>query len=100
MQFTGSKSDSRSWIFLPRNIFIFSAALEPGLHTVTLKCYDKKSRELPRYEQTWYYIPVDEEKKDNLLVLRTGLDKCNQYKKIKRQYTLSDVQLNEIGGWK
>jgi tetratricopeptide (TPR) repeat protein len=100
MQFTGSKSDARSWILLPKNIFIFSADLEPGLHTVTIKCFDEKNREMPRYEQTWYYIPVEEDARDNFLMLRTGLDKCNQYKKIKRQYTLSDVQLQEVSGWK
>lgn len=100
MQFTGSKSDARSWILLPRDIFLFSAQLDPGLYTVTLKCFDKKGRVMPRYEQSWYYIPVRDEKSDNFLVLRTGLDKCNQYKKIARQYVLSDVQLQEVKGWK
>jgi tetratricopeptide (TPR) repeat protein len=100
MQFTGSKSDARSWILLPHDMFLFSAQLDPGLYTVTLKCFDKKGREMPRYEQSWYYIPVQEEKSDTFLVLSTGLDKCNQYKKIKRQYALSDTQLQEVKSWK
>jgi tetratricopeptide (TPR) repeat protein len=100
MQFIGSKSDSRSWILLPRNIFIFSADIPPGLHTVTIKCFDHKQREMPRYEQTWYYIPVDEDNPETLLILRTGLDKCNEYKKIKRQYILTNVQIQEVNSWK
>ncbi|MBN1492601.1 MAG: hypothetical protein JW938_00490 [Candidatus Omnitrophica bacterium] len=100
LKLMGSKSDSRSWILLPNGFYIFSTTIDPGLHTVMLKCFDKKGKELPRYEQRWFYIPVVEGKEGNLLILRTGIDKCNQYKKIKRQRVLTKVQRRDVKKWK
>jgi len=99
LQLTGSKSDERSWILMPNNYYIASARVEPGLHSVMLKCFDKKGREVPRYEQVWHYVPIRESSYGNLLLMKTGLDKCNQYKKIERQYVLNDIQLNDTKKW-
>lgn len=91
-----AQADIRVWNLVPAKYHVFTAALEPGLYNLTFKFYGppdqeaakkaKKARgrtskkepqqaaaddqELKYLEQTWYYIPVEEDQ-ETFLVLRT-----------------------------
>lgn len=71
-----SEADIRIWDLLPADIHIYNGYLEPGLHTISFKAYDHQGKGLERYDQVWYYIPIEKDK-DNILYLRSGFDKCN-----------------------
>jgi len=50
--------DTRCWYGLPLKFYIFTAAVPPGNHTISLKAYDGKGNELERYGQTWFDVPI------------------------------------------
>ncbi|RJO63218.1 MAG: hypothetical protein C4523_20825 [Myxococcales bacterium] len=52
--FTG-EADTRVWDFIPDTISVFSAKMEKGPHTITLKFPEKEG-----YQETHYYIGVPE----------------------------------------
>jgi tetratricopeptide (TPR) repeat protein len=57
--FAGSTAaDVRKWLLLPGEIHIALIPASPGPHTTTLKFFDSEGRELPDYQQTWYYVPA------------------------------------------
>lgn len=67
-----SRADTRCWTFLPGKVFVWSGAVPPGMHTITLKFFDDQEQELPEYQQTWYYCPVEQ---DSLYCFRSGVNK-------------------------
>ncbi len=73
-----SQPDLRTCSLLPGEIHVLSCDAGEGLHTVTLKFFDKKHRELKEYEQTHYYIPVNPEN-ENIYLFRSGPYKHNVY---------------------
>lgn len=95
-----SKSDARSWVLLPNDIYLFSTTLPAGLYTITLQAYGAKGKPLPRYDQTWYYIPVMDSRKDNLLVLRTGYDKTNMALKKSVMRSFPPEKQKEMMKWR
>jgi len=50
--------DLRSWYGLSLKYYVFTAAVPPGNHTISLKAYDKKGNELKHYGQIWFDVPV------------------------------------------
>jgi hypothetical protein len=50
--------DIRSWHGLPLKLYVFTADVPPGTHTIQLKCYDEKGKDLERYSQIWFDVPV------------------------------------------
>jgi len=69
-------ADTRRWGSLPNEVHLFSARVEPGLHTLTVLFYDQAGNPLPHYEQTHYFVPT-KENEETFLVLRSLRDKCN-----------------------
>ena len=69
-------ADTRRWGSLPNEVHLFSAQVEPGLHTLTVLFYDQAGNPLPHYEQTHYFVPT-KENEETFLVLRSLRDKCN-----------------------
>ncbi len=61
-----SEADLRAWTFLPRNLYVWSGRIEPGLHTIALRCRNAKGEPLAEYDQLWFYVPV---RKDKLNVM-------------------------------
>lgn len=66
-----AQADIRVWNLVPAKYHVFTADLDPGLYNLTFKFYDNKGQELKYLEQTWYYLPVEEDK-ETFLVLRTN----------------------------
>jgi tetratricopeptide (TPR) repeat protein len=52
------EGDVRHWTTLPGKVFVFAAALKPGVHTVRLEMYDVNGALLPRWTNTYYGLPV------------------------------------------
>ena len=75
-----SQPDLRTCYLLPGEVHAFKCPAREGLHTITLKFFDKKYRELKEYEQTHYYIPVNEGQ-ENFYLFRSGPYKHNVYTK-------------------
>ena len=69
-------ADTRRWGSLPNEVHLFSARVEPGLHTLTVLFYDQAGNPLPHYEQTHYFVPTRKDK-ETFLMLRSLRDKCN-----------------------
>jgi tetratricopeptide (TPR) repeat protein/sugar lactone lactonase YvrE len=69
-------ADTRRWGSLPNEVHLFSAQVEPGLHTLTVLFYGQAGNPLPHYEQTHYFVPT-KENEETFLVLRSLRDKCN-----------------------
>jgi tetratricopeptide (TPR) repeat protein len=57
-----AEADIRVWSFLPGKIYVWSGHLEPGLHTLALRCYAANGQRLPNCDQVWFYVPVSREK--------------------------------------
>ncbi len=75
-----SKADLRHWPMLPGEVHVLEAKLAPGLHTVQLKFFDDKGKELERFQQTHYYVPVREAGGAAVPVylVRSGIDRHNE----------------------
>jgi hypothetical protein len=52
------KMDIRSWHGLPLDLYIFTADVTPGNHSVTIKSYDRTGKEVERSRQVWFDVPV------------------------------------------
>jgi tetratricopeptide (TPR) repeat protein len=48
-----SEADVRSWETLPDKIQVFSAGVEPGVHTVEVAFFDERSAEIPGMRMRW-----------------------------------------------
>ena len=81
--------DIRSWQHLPLKFYIFTANLPPGTHTITMKAYDEKGKEIERDRQTWVNVPVSAEP-SSVLYLRTK-------RNLQNQYGYKQVKLNSLG---
>ena len=57
-----SEADLRAWTFLPRNLYVWSGKIEPGLHTIALRCRNAKGEPLAEFDQLWFYVPVQKNK--------------------------------------
>ena len=64
-----SEADLRAWTFLPRNLYVWSGRIEPGLHTIALRCRNAKGEPLGEYDQLWFYVPVQKDRL-NVMALR------------------------------
>ena len=93
-----SKADLRHWPMLPGEVHVFEAKLAPGLHTVQIKFFDEKNKELERFQQTYYHVPVAES--GSTYVARSGLDRHNQARPAAAEYlALGPAALNQqLGG--
>jgi len=100
------RADTRCWDNLPCEIHALQFQAEPGLHNVTLVFRNKNEVELRRYEQSWYYLPVDKEK-NNVFLFQSGRDRCNisapleltrvlKFKASTIQFTASDIAGLEV----
>jgi tetratricopeptide (TPR) repeat protein len=76
----GDEADVRYWATAPGDVQVCEVAMPPGLHTLRIEFFDAKDKELPRYEQVWYYIHADADE-PRTLVVRSMLDIHNQTKK-------------------
>jgi len=63
--------DIRSWRGLSLKYYLFTAAVQPGTHTISLKAFDKKGKELEYYRQTWFDVPAPAEKAPVLCLTST-----------------------------
>ncbi len=72
------KGDARHWSLLPGEYHVYAARVAPGLHTVTVKCYDANDRYLPRFDIIRHFVPVPAEG-DVVLVLNTVENQDNAY---------------------
>jgi len=79
--------DIRSWHGLPLRLYIFSADVPPGNHTIQLKCYDQKGKELERHSQIWFDVPVTTNP-GPVLVLR-------DYRNFQNHFNVEHVKLNQ-----
>lgn len=70
------RADARSWSLLPGEILIWTGVVPPGEHVITVKFYDSQDYELPRYRQSWYFIPTEMDQ-ETVVVIRAGRNKCN-----------------------
>ena len=70
--------DVRSWNVLPLKFYIFTADVAPGNHTISLKCYDKKGKDLERNSEIWFDVPVSATP-GPVLVLRDSRNWQNHY---------------------
>jgi len=52
------QGDIRHWTGLPGKVFVFAAAIAPGLHTVRLEMYDCCGNLLPRWTNTYWGMGV------------------------------------------
>jgi tetratricopeptide (TPR) repeat protein len=79
--------DIRSWYGLPLKLYIFTADVPPGNHTINLKCYDEKGKELERNSQVWFDVPVSATP-GPVLVLR-------DYRNWQNHHNVEHVKLNQ-----
>jgi tetratricopeptide (TPR) repeat protein len=97
-----SKADLRHWPMLPGEVHVLEAKLAPGLHTLQLKFFDDKGKELERFQQTHYYVPVREPAGGAVPVhlVRSGLDRHNEVRPVAAEYlALGPAMLNQqLGG--
>ncbi len=56
-----SQADARAWILLPGNTYVWAGKIEPGLHTIAMRCSDAKGNPLPQYDQVWFNMPISTE---------------------------------------
>jgi len=70
------RADTRTWSNLPAEIQALPCRIDPGVHDVTLRFHDAAGRELKRYEQTWYCLPVREDQCSTFL-FQAEYDRCN-----------------------
>ncbi len=83
-------ADTRTCYMLPNEVHVVSAQVSPGLHTLRVKFYDAAGKELPRYEQVWYYVPVGE-KGRQYVSIRGEFDRCNV------QGPIAFTRVNKVG---
>jgi tetratricopeptide (TPR) repeat protein len=72
------QADARYWTSLPGEYHVYAARVTPGLHTISLKCYDINDRYLPRFDVTRHFIVVPAEG-EVVLVLNTVENQDNAY---------------------
>jgi hypothetical protein len=71
-------ADIRKWLLLPGDIRIALIPAERGIHDITLKFYNSEKKELPDYQQSWYYIPAAPEGEMPLIYVRSIFQRQNQ----------------------
>lgn len=84
-----NKADLRHWALMPGEVHVLEAKVPPGLHTLQLKFFDAKGKELERYQQTYYYVPIRESsdgKGEQVYVVRSGLDRHNEIRPLAADY--------------
>lgn len=79
-----SKADVRHWPMIPGEVHVFEAKLAPGLHTIDLKFFDEKNKELERFRQLYHYVPVREG--GAIHMVRSGLDRHNEARPLAAEY--------------
>ena len=70
------RADTRTWDNIPGEVHVLLCALPEGMHTTTLKFFNSNDQQLKRFEQTWYCLPVENEKM-NVFLFQSGYDRCN-----------------------
>jgi tetratricopeptide (TPR) repeat protein len=79
--------DIRSWNGLPLKLYVFTADVPPGTHTIQLKCYDEKGKDLERYSQVWFDVPVSASP-GPVLFLR-------DFRNVQNHHNVEHVKLNQ-----
>jgi tetratricopeptide (TPR) repeat protein len=70
-------ADTRCWFGLPQKYYVFTAAVPPGNHTILMKAYDKKGKEIDPCRQIWFDVPVPAEQAPVLLLrIRLNAQNC------------------------
>lgn len=57
-----AEADVRVWSFLPGRLYVWAGRLEPGLHTLALRCSGPDAGQAAACDQVWFYVPVKAEK--------------------------------------
>lgn len=72
-----TESDLRCWDVIPAKIYLFNAQVSSGVHSVRIKFSGDNEESVKRYNQTYYYLPVQENKPDNLYLFLSIKNKHN-----------------------
>jgi tetratricopeptide (TPR) repeat protein len=71
-------ADDRYVPVLPGQVQVFAARVQPGLHTISLRCSDVNGAYLPRYDVDRPFVPVGTEQ-ETVLVMPTKENQDNAY---------------------
>lgn len=77
-----NRADLRHWRHMPGEVHVLEANVPEGLHTLQIKFFDATGKELERHQQVHHFVRVvkgeGEASADNLLVIRSGMDRHNE----------------------
>jgi tetratricopeptide (TPR) repeat protein len=79
-------ADLRHWRLMPGEVHVLEAPVAPGLHTLEIKFLDAEGKELERFKQTFYYLPVQANRADHLYIVRSGMDRHNAVRPPEAEY--------------